>query len=447
MVARRPLQTFNRPLHQYQHQQQNRPQNRPQTGPSLLSKSLQILNSFIPSTSLVLRSAVLASTVIAAITLAVSSWIVFYKLVGVQPAISETVWFQYGHFRPPYADLDVSPLIANDQAYDVNLQLTVPTSARNVELGNFMVSLVLVTQSGQATVNVSRPSTLRYRSPLSHSLTTLSPLSLLSVRSADVQQLSIPLVEDAVLKTRRSQPVKVELEMGRKDAHADGWRRGEVGEVQVYDAHLKYVARMRGIRYFLYHHPIISFLIFVPTFLFFELLTAALLWGYFIATAKDAVDPPTPTPIGGARYIPLPGRPFPGPPSSTAPTDEDIDDDNTEEKEKVKLEDEDVVRDEERRGRTARFDLRMEGEEDRLQQEGEGGSETERLTETETEGEGTETESAGEWEGVKREDAVDEDTATAGSGTTRASTSTFGPSIASTSQSSSSAATGTSAPQ
>lgn len=132
-----------------------------------------------------------------------------------------------------------------------------------------MVSLLVVDGTGAATLNVSRPvrprsccptiarnsndllptqATLRYQSPLSNTLSTLSPLSLLSLRSADVQRLSVPLVESAVLRSRRTGQLRAELEMGRKDAHSQVWRRGEVGEVQVYDARLVFEARMKGLR-------------------------------------------------------------------------------------------------------------------------------------------------------------------------------------------------------
>ncbi|KAK4699837.1 seipin, partial [Phenoliferia sp. Uapishka_3] len=177
-------------------------------------------------------------------------------------------------------------MVVSGQAYDVKLDMTVPSSTRNVELGNFMVHLLLVDSYGSPTLNVSRPSTLRYTSPLSQTLSTLSPLSLLSLRSSDVQRMSVPLAEDFILRNSRK-PIRVELEMGRKDAHASGWKRGDVGEVQVYDAKLRFQARMKGLSFILYRFPILSFLLFIPTFLSLEFLSGLIVWAIFFHKATS----------------------------------------------------------------------------------------------------------------------------------------------------------------
>lgn len=50
------------------------------------------------------------------------------------------------------------------------------------------------------------------------------------------------------------------------------------GELQTVSAGLRFDARLKGLRYFLYSHPILSFVVFTSLFLSFELLSALTLW-------------------------------------------------------------------------------------------------------------------------------------------------------------------------
>jgi hypothetical protein len=48
------------------------------------------------------------------------------------------------HFRPPYAYVRLTPkgsVLSSDLAYDVKLDITVPATTRNVELGQSNLSL------------------------------------------------------------------------------------------------------------------------------------------------------------------------------------------------------------------------------------------------------------------------------------------------------------------
>ncbi|KAL8291743.1 hypothetical protein RQP46_002001 [Phenoliferia psychrophenolica] len=345
--------------------------------------SVDDLLALLPTPQLVLRSAVLGALLLSSVFISLMAWIIFYKAVGVKPGVTEVVWFQYGHARPPYADLLLSPLVVAEQAYDVKLELTVPTSTRNVELGNFMVNLALVNGAGTTTHNVSRPSTLHYRSPLSQTLSTLSPLSLLSLRSADVQQITVPLIESTVLRSRRA---------GR-----------------IYEAKIKFQAKMRGLSYIIYRYPILSFLLFIPSFLFFELLAAGAIWGAFVVRA----NPDTTAGITASSMT-----------SSSSQGTEDF---------KIKSEDdEEDSQASTTTSQTQRFRRpRMEGESEEGEEEDD--EDEDRTTESGTD------ESTG-WDAVKPEDMEGDGATTAGSRTSRGTFSTFGPSVASTGASTSTSA-------
>lgn len=127
-----------------------------------------------------------------------------------------------------------------------------------------MVNLVLLYGDGSTAFNVSRPvrpvspsnsspnhlftqASLAYRSPVSLTLASLSPLAL--IRSPDVQRLTVPLFESAVLQSRYRVPRVALLELGRKDAHWEQGRwNGGSGEVQVYSAKLRFDAHLSGLR-------------------------------------------------------------------------------------------------------------------------------------------------------------------------------------------------------
>lgn len=48
--------------------------------------------------------------------------------------------------------------------YDVSIQLHVPTSNTNFDIGNFMIDVELQTKNGTSILRSSRPSILRYQS-------------------------------------------------------------------------------------------------------------------------------------------------------------------------------------------------------------------------------------------------------------------------------------------
>jgi hypothetical protein len=90
---------------------------------------------------LVLRLGVLSAVVWAALALAVVAYVGFYR--AWVPDIGHTfdVWLHYGAKGVPWAEFPMLPaqqgalLFARDQEYDVSLDLAVPLSAANLDLG------------------------------------------------------------------------------------------------------------------------------------------------------------------------------------------------------------------------------------------------------------------------------------------------------------------------
>ncbi|KAI5481467.1 hypothetical protein MNV49_004224 [Pseudohyphozyma bogoriensis] len=284
--------------------------------PTFQQALVSSLVAYSPSTAFIARSAALAFVIVSSLCAAIVAWIVFYRAFSVDWGRDEQVWLQFGNNRAPYYELPLLPTgsyFATDQPYDVSLELIVPVSRRNIEIGNFMVSFTLYKNDGTTLVNVSRPGTLTHQHPVSLFLHSFSPLRLLGFRRSPVERLAIPLLHNTVLQTRLRKPVSGEVAVGRNDAHTTGpekgvgWKDG-MGELQVYKARLRFVACLSGLRYMLYYHSIFSFFVFTFFFTFIELVSAAILWAYFVH--KDSPYPfdtvPGSGPGGGDSGIKIP---------------------------------------------------------------------------------------------------------------------------------------------
>lgn len=84
-----------------------------------------------------------------------------------------------------------------DQIYALAVKLHVPDSTHNFGLGNFMVSLALLSEKNVTLVEASRPALLNYKSPLQRTLLTLwrmVPLVLFN-RGTETQTLVVQLIE------------------------------------------------------------------------------------------------------------------------------------------------------------------------------------------------------------------------------------------------------------
>lgn len=89
----------------------------------------------------VLRIGVLSAILWTAFGLAIAAYVGFYRAWVPDIGLRNDVWLQYGHDRPPFADISLLArdglrgVFAEDQEYDVSLDLIVPLSAANIDLG------------------------------------------------------------------------------------------------------------------------------------------------------------------------------------------------------------------------------------------------------------------------------------------------------------------------
>ncbi|XP_017274498.1 seipin [Kryptolebias marmoratus] len=158
-----------------------------------------------------------------------------------------------------------SQVMANGQPYRVSLELEMPESPVNQQLGMFMVRMSCYTKGGKIVSSVGRSTMLHFRSFLLQTLSTLcfSPL-LLTGMAEQKQLIEVELYSD--YKTNAYEPtIGAVIQIQSK-------------QVQIYSSQLRIHAYFTGIRYLLYNFPLTSAVIGVSTN--FAFLSVVALFGY-----------------------------------------------------------------------------------------------------------------------------------------------------------------------
>jgi len=115
-------------------------------------------------------------------------------------------------------------------------------SPRLIRVGNFMISLSLVTPSNEVLATSSRPAILTYTSPLiSTSLTILNSPLLITGFKKESETLLVQLMErfEFPSSARASRPRTAQIQISPAESN----------RIQIYSAKLILVAQFEGIRY------------------------------------------------------------------------------------------------------------------------------------------------------------------------------------------------------
>ncbi|XP_061628440.1 seipin-like [Phyllopteryx taeniolatus] len=147
---------------------------------------------------------------------------------------------------------DRDQVMAYGQPYRISLELELPESPVNEELGMFMVKMSCYTKGGKMLSSVRRSTMLHYRSTLLQTLSTFFFSPLLLTGMAEQKQL-IEVELFSAYKTNTYQPtVGTVIEIQSK-------------RVQIYSSQLRIHAYFTGVRYVLYNFPLTSAVIGVGT--------------------------------------------------------------------------------------------------------------------------------------------------------------------------------------
>ena len=209
----------------------------------------------------------------------------------------------------PHGTVSLQGDLVSSQPYDVKLEIELPRTRQNREIGNFMLDVALLApekgdkkkagsggllgtvkdgivptqQSDSAPVlaRSRRSAILHYRSlpvEIMHRITQL-PWYLLGVRH-ESEKIVIDIFEStSFARGANAVPVALKLEVQSS------------GRMQIYSARAVFRARFRGLRWVMYNHRIISGMIFIGVFWSVEMIFAGIAWAALAAYLSPMFKP------------------------------------------------------------------------------------------------------------------------------------------------------------
>ncbi|KAI0532115.1 putative adipose-regulatory protein-domain-containing protein [Xylaria digitata] len=231
---------------------------------------------------------------------------VFYYNYVPKKLITVPIHLQYNVGLNPYGIISLCPDLMLEQAYDVSIDLTLPRSPANLGRGNFMVALYAlksapdnpafvystfedpyshVTQDN-VVFSSRRPALIPYEDPLVSMASRVLFLlyHILFAHTSETVTLSIPMGELVRFKGVLPLSVLVDVQAGQT--------------LQVYSSTITLVARLTGMRWFMYNYRILSFMVCTMIFWLAEMISMGLAWvllGWvFSGQGKDVMRLPKP---------------------------------------------------------------------------------------------------------------------------------------------------------
>ncbi|KAJ3296956.1 hypothetical protein HK104_001001 [Borealophlyctis nickersoniae] len=244
----------------------------------------------------------------AAIGLAVGAYMLFYAAYIPKVSHVVPVYMQYGNpgetvfptahveFATPQtitAEPNQGTFLTPEQLYNVALELYVPDSKHNFELGmsnepniilkcflnihpnlgNFMVYLELYNEKNETIASSRRPGLVRHKTPLFRMLdTVVNVVPLVLGATWEAQSVMVLLLEK--YEELESNPIH----------HAIV--RLSDQRIQLYETNLHIDAYFQGLRYFMYHWKFTTGALFISIFLFWEAYIAYMSWKFAVAFFK-----------------------------------------------------------------------------------------------------------------------------------------------------------------
>lgn len=136
-------------------------------------------------------------------------------------------------------------LLMVGQPYRISVNIDMPESEQNLRLGMFMVCAEMRDQRTQLRNHACRSSMLHYRSQLARTITTLvmSPLIVLGLKE-ETQQIPIEVFSS--------------YEDDQENPVTDVFVEIQSRQIQFYSVTLHITAHFSGLRYIMFHWPILS---------------------------------------------------------------------------------------------------------------------------------------------------------------------------------------------
>ncbi|KAL8716261.1 MAG: hypothetical protein Q9220_000166 [cf. Caloplaca sp. 1 TL-2023] len=236
-----------------------------------------------PAQRAYLGTALVAATSLLLLGVSSVAYILFYWGFVPDVSVERDVGLQFGESHHPYGLATLGSSLTSLQPYDVTVFLHLPRTPNNIAAGNFMLDLELLAPlppsskgtkvevgQQQRLAHARRAAILTYASPVVDTASTVVglPWYILGWKT-ESERLEVKMFEGVEFPrgwTNVPQSLKLVVE-------ADG---GE--KMQFYEVGVRIAARFGGLRWIMYHHRILSYIIFTSLFWSSSMISALVAW-------------------------------------------------------------------------------------------------------------------------------------------------------------------------
>ncbi|KAG9590890.1 hypothetical protein KCU77_g5163, partial [Aureobasidium melanogenum] len=255
-----------------------------------------------PAQRAYLTSVLFFSTCFFLLIVSIAAYLAFYWTYIPRIGFSRPIHLQFDSLEsPPWGVANLAPDLVSLQPYDVKIQIRLPRTKTNTEIGNFMVETALFAPGEKGSiVDDSRipvaknPETSKVLASSRRSaiLTYYSPVVDLARKATELHWLILGW---------RLEAETLEIPVFNAVSFAKGWRNvpdtmqiqvQSLARMQIYEANVIFKARFQGLRWIMYNHRITSAIVFIGAFWGTEVLFTAICWAilsvWIFSSSDDA---------------------------------------------------------------------------------------------------------------------------------------------------------------
>jgi seipin len=241
-----------------------------------------------PAQRAYLTSVLFFSTCFFLLIVSIAAYLAFYWTYIPRIGFSRPIHLQFDSLEsPPWGVANLAPELVSLQPYDVKIQLRLPRTKTNTEIGNFMVETALFAPGEKGSVVDDS------RIPVVKDPTTTKVLA--SSRRTAILTYYSPVVDLARKATElhwlilgwRLEAETLDIPVFTGVSFAKGWRNvpdtmqiqvQSSARMQIYEANVIFKARFQGLRWIMYNHRLTSAFVFIGAFWGTEVLFTAICW-------------------------------------------------------------------------------------------------------------------------------------------------------------------------
>ncbi|KYQ91560.1 EGF-like domain-containing protein [Tieghemostelium lacteum] len=227
-----------------------------------------ILHYLFDNRSKILKISLYSILLVAfAFVLSLFSFYLVYSCKVPKVTTESALYFDYSNTKKHQvsASADLNAELQKNKLYNIYLELELPESPKNIDMGMFMVCMVINNNDKWSPNRIHsncKPAMLKYTSPqLKNVKNFVNMVPFIFGFYEEKQYIHLPMIEN-LLSTRYYHTISIEVTIMNSD-------------IQIYSSSLKIMANLSGIEYYLYYYPSLSFIIGVGCLFIFWLTTIA----------------------------------------------------------------------------------------------------------------------------------------------------------------------------